>query len=587
MFLLTGCDSKENKYIAANEAYQNGDYQKAYDILDEIGDYRNSKDLRKDLLILISGQDLITQSKVFVESIYDELLDQGNNDTSDVQIAAVDDGEPSTNPIDEAMAKYRIGRYDEAIVILDMIGDSEAIELKGRIQSDKDTVETYYEWDLKGEGDSLRLTKYLGFSKRVIDIPYGVVELRGTFSSENIEIEQVNTPDTVRVLADRFISGCPNLKHFEITSGVEKLEFDPFGNSALVELHIPNTVKEISHKAKYINGFLPICSDSKYLESVVIEAPIPDIPRNAFENCSALVTITLPATLETIGSEAFKNCISLQEINSLDNIVTIKSGAFSGCTSLVDIHLSEKTTAIGQSAFERCENIQYVRLPLQLEELDVGVFNGCVSLEEVILPSNLQAIRSDVFSNCTSLKELKIYGKVKNIDRNAFGPAWDNHSTRGNISDKVTLYVIEGTPAHRFASENYMRYGFIDVDGKITQEPLMNRYQVIKADTVAEAFTYCTQNGGHLATITSQEEQDYILGAFGNGYYIGLQKVGNSWEWVTGEPVTYTNWSTSKYMDEWNAREDYTYCWVYDNVWSPDRAGERNNWKEYLCEWDN
>jgi len=67
-----------------------------------------------------------------------------------------------------------------------------------------------------------------------------------------------------------------------------------------------------------------------------------------------------------------------------------------------------------------------------------------------------------------------------------------------------------------------------------------------------EAHAYCLERGGHLMTITSQAEQDLANAMIAKGekfwYLIGLvQKPGSvepkgGFEWVTGEPVTYTNW---------------------------------------------
>ena len=68
--------------------------------------------------------------------------------------------------------------------------------------------------------------------------------------------------------------------------------------------------------------------------------------------------------------------------------------------------------------------------------------------------------------------------------------------------------------------------------------------------TFEEAEQYCEEyRGGHLATITSQEEQDFIQNNLVNknlnGYMIGgtdKDKEG-IWQWVTGEPFEYSNWN--------------------------------------------
>src|ERR1700680_2838816 len=51
---------------------------------------------------------------------------------------------------------------------------------------------------------------------------------------------------------------------------------------------------------------------------------------------------------------------------------------------------------------------------------------------------------------------------------------------------------------------------------------------------------------GHLMTITSQGEQDFVNTTFGEPLreaYIGGQKIGSQWTWITGEPFEYTNWA--------------------------------------------
>ena len=71
--------------------------------------------------------------------------------------------------------------------------------------------------------------------------------------------------------------------------------------------------------------------------------------------------------------------------------------------------------------------------------------------------------------------------------------------------------------------------------------------------TWEEAEYYCENyRGGHLATITSQEEQDFIqnnlLSDNHHGYLIGGtdKDQEGTWKWVTGEPFGYTNWHSGQ-----------------------------------------
>ena len=54
-------------------------------------------------------------------------------------------------------------------------------------------------------------------------------------------------------------------------------------------------------------------------------------------------------------------------------------------------------------------------------------------------------------------------------------------------------------------------------------------------------------DGAHLATITSQEENDFLASVAGASVWIGLNDFEESrvWRWVTGEDLVYTNWDAS------------------------------------------
>ncbi len=61
---------------------------------------------------------------------------------------------------------------------------------------------------------------------------------------------------------------------------------------------------------------------------------------------------------------------------------------------------------------------------------------------------------------------------------------------------------------------------------------------------------------GHLATVTSQEENDFILDAFGastvDSFWLGGNRTSVvsdpaiGWEWITGEEWLYTNWAVGE-----------------------------------------
>jgi len=85
----------------------------------------------------------------------------------------------------------------------------------------------------------------------------------------------------------------------------------------------------------------------------------------------------------------------------------------------------------------------------------------------------------------------------------------------------------------------------------------LNRCELVKYEAFApaqgidwhSAESACSDLGGHLVAISSQQEDQRVTelqaAVGGNPVWIGLNDLDqeSSWEWTTGEPVTYTNWA--------------------------------------------
>ncbi len=83
-------------------------------------------------------------------------------------------------------------------------------------------------------------------------------------------------------------------------------------------------------------------------------------------------------------------------------------------------------------------------------------------------------------------------------------------------------------------------------------------------DSWSSNESLCEEQGGHLATIGSEEENYSIYEMFdltqvyNSTAHIGFTDAGDegNWRWVTNEPVTYTNWRENEPSDSWGG-EDY------------------------------
>ena len=105
-----------------------------------------------------------------------------------------------------------------------------------------------------------------------------------------------------------------------------------------------------------------------------------------------------------------------------------------------------------------------------------------------------------------------------------------------------------------------------------------------------EAKAYCESLGGHLATITSSEEQQLItdmVTRFGYCCWLGASRTADSdeYNWVTGENFTYTCWADGE-PSCLAPDTDEMYLGTYTNVKWNDFSSSTSTVKGFICEWD-
>ena len=103
-----------------------------------------------------------------------------------------------------------------------------------------------------------------------------------------------------------------------------------------------------------------------------------------------------------------------------------------------------------------------------------------------------------------------------------------------------------------------------------------------------DAYTYCDEIGGHLVTITSAEEQQFIetymnSQSFAETARIGAYSDGEKWNWITEEKFEYTNWLLGEPNNdggkEYFAEINYKKIGFWNDN-TPDKM------KYLICEWE-
>lgn len=133
---------------------------------------------------------------------------------------------------------------------------------------------------------------------------------------------------------------------------------------------------------------------------------------------------------------------------------------------------------------------------------------------------------------------------------------------------------------------------------RLTNRESGHSYQRIDTPVIwLKAKKVCSEQGGHLATITSEEENRFIfntlLARHPSPYYFWLgatdEKKEGEWTWITAERWSYVNWA----QGEPNNNRYWEHCLAFMD-WGPSRP-KKVGWNDlpcveeafgFICEWE-
>ena len=187
----------------------------------------------------------------------------------------------------------------------------------------------------------------------------------------------------------------------------------------------------------------------------------------AFENCTALISVTIPNSVTSIGNSAFSGCTGLTSVtipNSVTSIggnafgntawynnqpnglvyagkvaykykgtmpnntsVTLRDdcngiadAAFNGCTGLTSVTIGNSVTTIGDYAFYYCNGLTSVTIPNSVTKIGDWAFCYCSGLTSVTIGNSVTTIGDYAFADCSGLTSVTIPNSVTSIGNSAF-----------------------------------------------------------------------------------------------------------------------------------------------------------------------
>lgn len=145
-------------------------------------------------------------------------------------------------------------------------------------------------------------------------------------------------------------------------------------------------------------------------ENVVIPSEITHIGKMAFKGNTKIKSVKTEkgSDLETIGVAAFENCSALSSVSFAEGLVEIGDYAFGSCVSLKTFIIPNTVQVIGECAFTDCVQLNMVSLSRSLKVIEEEAFKNCLVLNKISLPSSLETIGDNVFVGCPLLDTLSV-----------------------------------------------------------------------------------------------------------------------------------------------------------------------------------
>ena len=197
---------------------------------------------------------------------------------------------------------------------------------------------------------------------------------------------------------------------------------------------LSNTYEDGKGIIKFNGNVTEVGYDAFYncdaLTSVTIPNSVTKIGNYAFWGCDALESITIPDSVTSIGKYAFSSCKALKSVTIGNSVISIGSYAFEDCDALTSINIPNSVTSIGEWAFSLCSALKSVTIGDSVTEIGSHAFRYCDALTSVTIPNSVTSIGNCAFKICRALTSF--YGKFASEDNrclivdgvlNSFAPA--------------------------------------------------------------------------------------------------------------------------------------------------------------------
>lgn len=363
------------------------------------------------------------------------------------------------------------------------------------------------------ENDERMITGIRSEVSGEIEIPEGVEVIAEKAFKDNTNITSAIFPTTLREIGNFAFRGCKNLHSINFKEGIVSIGVDAFIGTALQEVSLPQSLKEIDltpfecrmkvdnlndYFSSDINGALYNAEETSlilyprkgYEETIEIPDMVTCIESYAFENNKAS-EIILPEDLEELQNKVFYGCENLRTLTlktaSPSDIVIdnetfkgfevekcilrvpfdslsdyINDERFGGFSYITDIEgsicLKYDNSRIEVVGYEK-KSGESIVIPEGVEIIEEQAFKDN-NITSVICPDSLREIKYQAFYGCKNLRRVALNDGLISIGQEAF---LDTNLKSVEIPDTVNVMGLTPFECAMKVYKNNRQYS--DIDG--------------------------------------------------------------------------------------------------------------------------
>lgn len=252
--------------------------------------------------------------------------------------------------------------------------------------------------------------------------------------------EEIQMPHNLTEIGDKAFIGCKKLRIVKFhNNGLVKTGKEAFADCiALTSVTLPVKTEVLGERTFY---------NCKSIETAVLKGTNLVIGKECFVGCNALTSVNMNNNVAEIGASAFQSCVSVKELSGLSAVQKVAPNAFYGCTALENVVFSENLKSVGENAFRGCTSLKTVYVS---GTIDKNSFYGCENLSTLYLGEGTTSIGEGAFSKCTSLKKI-------------FAPATITEIADGALpaNSELIIYGISGSAVNDYATKKGIK--FVDI----------------------------------------------------------------------------------------------------------------------------